>query len=599
MSSPLTPSRSTQWVWPLALVLLLQVVLYAAMAPRVYELTDEAFYVLNGMHWRDFTAVYTLFGAYLELPMRASGNSLTALRLLNLVALLASGALLGRELQRHVGAAAAAGQARVPAPLYWLAGAAGGLYLFGVLSTLRVPSYNSIALCACAVSTAVLLRTMRAETVRARVAGAFVYGFVMGICGLSKASTGALAGCIHLAYFCIAYRHWGWRNVAQIVAGVVAGLALQLALITLAHPGWVASIQAGTSLFSYDKGDKLGGMINAFRWDLQRLLRWAPLAALALAGWTWALRRPGRRAGTLDLLVIVLALVLAALWSWPDAVQYWWPAALVLAAALLLAQRAAQPRLALARADYAELGLWMLLLPLPFAISFGTNMSVFWHSQVSTMFVLLLLVLRLERLWQHGQIRAATVGIATLVLCMPPLAFQVRALFDGEHVYRQTAPMLAHDQARSTAVGTVWVDSATSSTLSALEQAAATSGMAAGQPVLDLTGDGPGLVLALAGKPVGVPWLVGGYPDSSIWAERLVQSLPAQQLQAAWLLTSPDNPRAIQGWSAIMARKLGPDSHELAATVTVRAASKWGRNPAPTATLNLWRPRAPASAAGR
>ena len=141
-----------------------------------------------------------------------------------------------------------------------------------------------------------------------------------------------------------------------------------------------------------------------------------------------------------------------------------------------------------------------------------------------------------------------------------------------------------------TSVGTVWVDAETGRALAGLQRASLQTGLAPGQAMLDFTGDGPGLVLALAGKPVGIPWLVGGYPDSPTWADRLVQSLPEEKLRRAWLLSSPDNPRAIPGWSAMLARKLGPGSHELAASLPVRAPSVWGKQPAPTATLCLWRP---------
>jgi hypothetical protein len=140
-------------------------------------------------------------------------------------------------------------------------------------------------------------------------------------------------------------------------------------------------------------------------------------------------------------------------------------------------------------------------------------------------------------------------------------------------------------------VGTVWVDSKTRQALSNLQSAAQQSGLGAGAPMVDFTGDGPGLVLALAGRPVGVPWLVGGYPESETWAQRLLRSLPPAKLSEAWVLSSPDNPRAIPGWPALLADRIGPQTHELAASLIVRAPSAWGKDPAPEATVCLWRPR--------
>lgn len=584
------PLPSTRWLWPAAFLLMLQILTFVWLAPRGFEFTDEAFYLLNGMYWRDFTAVYTQFGVYLDLPMRLSGGNVVALRIMTMLTLLGSGAFLGNAIYRHAGTGSAR---RLPAACYWLAGAAGGMYFFGPLSTVRAPSYNTIALCALALATAFLLRSMDAATTRARLANAFAYGFVMGICGLCKGSTGFLAGCLHLSYFCIANTQWRAAPVAQRVGGVAAGLMLQLLLMTAVNPHWIAQLQAGTSMFSYDSGGKLGGMFNDFRWDIQRMMKWSPVGLLLLAIWSAVLvvlrrRLNGFRAG--PMIVAATALV-AALWMWPDQVWWWWPAAALLLTAALLAELFARRRPFSGPADRKELKLWFLLLCLPFAFSFGTNMQVLWHSQVAAMFIVLLIVVRMERLWQCGQLSTPMAATALSLLCLPPLVFQERTLANASYTYRLPTSMLAQNKPQHTAIGNVLVDGDTSAALTALRTAAQRIGLDAGSPILDFTGDGPGLVVALAGRPVGIPWVVGGYPDSHIWAERLLRTLPASTLQSAWILSSPDNPRAIPGWQRIASRYAGVGSHELAAVIKIRAPSAWGKAPKPDATLCIWRPR--------
>jgi hypothetical protein len=360
----------------------------------------------------------------------------------------------------------------------------------------------------------------------------------------------------------------------------------------MAHPAWLAAIEAGANLFAYDSGGKLGGMFNDFRWDLQRLLRWTPVGMIGLIAWAALLRsvQVGKRRSAGSWLVVLLTAGMVLFWLQSEQVRYWWPAALLLVLALLLVQIMARPRPVLELPDRREGGLWLLLLSLPFAFSFGTNMPVLWHSQAAALFVVLLLVVRLERLWQEGNLTTPMMGAALCLLCAPPLVFQLRAAFDPAYVYRLANSLMMQREPWKTPVGTVWVDEDTKRALADLQNAAQKAGLSEGESIMDFTGDGPGLVLALSGRPLGVPWLVGGYPDSARWAERLVQSLPSTKLQAAWLLSSPDNPRGIVGWSEMLTRKVGPSSHELVATLTVRAPSLWGKGAAPKATLCLWRP---------
>lgn len=61
----MTPSvsfsfKQAHWAWPAAAIVLAQLAVFAALAPRGFEFTDESFHLLNGLYWRDFTAAYSL-----------------------------------------------------------------------------------------------------------------------------------------------------------------------------------------------------------------------------------------------------------------------------------------------------------------------------------------------------------------------------------------------------------------------------------------------------------------------------------------------------------------------------------------------------------
>ena len=48
------------------------------MAPRGFDFTDESYYLLNYLYWRDLTATVSFFGAYFELPFRMLGKAYRA-----------------------------------------------------------------------------------------------------------------------------------------------------------------------------------------------------------------------------------------------------------------------------------------------------------------------------------------------------------------------------------------------------------------------------------------------------------------------------------------------------------------------------------------
>lgn len=593
-------NRSTlgAWAWPAAMLLAAQLLCYIAMSGRGFEYTDESFYVLNALYWREFSATFTLFGAYLEAPTRWLGQNLTAMRLLSLLPLLGAGALLGLEIRRQFwGREPAAGG--LPVGVYALLGAAGGMYYFGVFTTLRAPSYNLISMCASMLATVLLMRSLSEARLQTALACAVGYGFAIGACGFSKASTGLVLVLLHVVYLVWVNRDWSLRGLGGRMLAAVLGLGLQVALMTWLNPGWVASLQAGVSLFSYDNGGKLGGMFNEFRWDLQRLAPWSPVAALGLAAWVWCVRRATQRRGLGWLPpVIVLALLgLVIVWGHAELSYRWWPWALIVALALGLVEWFSTGRVALTPQIRRELPLWMLLFLQPFAFSFGTSNSVLWHSQAAGVFVVLALVARLDGLGRAGLLPRPAVGLGLACLCLTPLWFQLHAAFDVKGTYRLADSLMAQTLPVQTPVGELLVDAATHADLMALQASAKQAGLAAGDPLLDFTGDGPGRVLAVGARPLGLPWLVGGYPESPRWAERLLGLIPAASLRSAWIFSSPDGPRTIGGWEPVLAAKLGESSHEVAAVIRLwRSAGFRGETSRPI-TLCLWRPRGATSGA--
>lgn len=586
----------------IVLLIVAQLALYAWMAPRGFDFTDESFYLLNYLHWRELAGLVSFFGFYLELPFRVLGQSITAMRVLTLLLLMACAAGFTQQCLRYVVRSRSDNGDDDRDSKRWRAGwpfvavgMAASLFYFGYLSTLRAPSYNLLVLCSMLLSTALLLRSLGgAVGLPGRRLTIFLYGVLLGVCGLSKATSGLLLAACHAAFFVAVNRDWRLRPLSERVLLTLAGVTLNAAVLTMVHPGWIESLRGGIAIFAYTGHSQVLEMVNGFGWDIQRLgllLPWAAALVVVSTFLFWRLGRERARLSSLAITALVAVAVGALLIEGQG--RLWWPSLLMLVVVLCLAEgitRGAARRGV--RDDVAELALLGLLFALPLAYSFGTAMPVLEHSRSAAVFGVVAVLLRLCRLNQLGLLVQPALFLCLAGLCLPTLWIQMQAVHDVRHTYRQASALAA--QKVPVQVGRssrpLLVDADTRAAIDAVVGAARDAGLTADQPMLDFTGEGPGLVYALNARPLGVAWLVGGYPDSGKWAGRVLDRLPKSELRRAWVLASSDNPRAIPGWQRLVEQRLGAGSHELVATVRVPAPSRWGALAPATADLQLWRP---------
>ena len=589
------PRRDLGWraALPVAVLLMVQVGLYVWMAPRGFEFTDEAYYLLNYLHWRDLVAMVSFFGAYFELPFRMLGQSVPAIRIFSLFLLLASSAFLTREALRFSARQDGPGN---DTPLMFVAvGMAASLFYFGYLSTVRAPSYNLLAVCSMLVATGLLLRLLVPSTAltSARMA-MFCYGVTLGVCGLSKSSSGVILVVFHALFFALANNNWRLRHVIELVALPLAGVSLNFAVLQWVHPQWLAVLRGGVALFSYSNEDKLLQMANAFRWDIQKLAPMLPWVIGGAVAFVFLVRwiGPSRR-NVLSAMVITLVAGCVVGLMWDGLTRLWLPMLGLTVFLLWSVEVFCRKPVRLTRADRVDFGLMCLLLALPVAASFGTSMPVLEHSQQAAVFAVIALCLRLNRLSRLGLLATSATIVCLTALCVPTLVIQLKAALDVHYTYRQLSALGKQTMPvhLGEADNTLLVDAATHETLQSVIGSARAVGLVPGQVILDFTGDGPGLVFALGGRPLGLAWLLGGYPNSEGWAERLLARLAPQELRSAWLLTSDDNSRGIRGWPQLLNARVGADTHELAATVLVHMPYRWDANSPVDITVQIWKPR--------
>lgn len=66
-----------------------------------------------------------------------------------------------------------------------------------------------------------------------------------------------------------------------------------------------------------------------------------------------------------------------------------------------------------------------------------------------------------------------------------------------------------------------------------------------GTPMIDLSGQSPGILYAVGASNIGQAWMIGGYPGSNELATRMLKTVSCKELSRAWLLVEPEGPRRI------------------------------------------------------
>lgn len=590
------PDRS--WALPALLLLLIQIALYVWMAPRGFEFTDESYYFHNYLHWREFTGTATFFGAYFEWPFRAMHRSVGAARVLSLAMILASSAVLMREVLRF------SMREQPPAERgsfgWWFLAApmaSAMMYFGGSLTTLRAPSYNLLSLCTMALTTACLLRTLQTQTRGHTPIGApLLYGVALGACVLSKATTALPLLLVHIVFFIAVNRVWHVRRLLALAGLVTAGAGLNLLVLTLAFPDWLQSLREGVELISLRGGGHSAmEIMSGFRWDIQIAIEtngvWMAGLGILFVVVLRQLRSGSARGISLLALVLVTMVAITLIHSEKT---LWLFAMAGATVGLWCIERLGRTPGPMSGSERADFGLMALLLSLPLIYSAGTNNSILKHSVMASMFAYCAVYLRLYVLRRKGMLNAFVLAISVCLLCLPALAAQLLAMTQVKYTYRQLTGLGTQNHPVLLAGGTstVLVDAGTEQSLREILALAHAAGFQPGQDVLDLTGDGPGIIYALGANPLGTPWMLGGYKGSTVATIRIIDKIDPAALRHAWLLTSSDNPLRLTDWETVLEQRIGTGSHVMVGDIKITRRYGWSLKSQPSMSLQLWKPLA-------
>jgi hypothetical protein len=591
--------RGLAAVVALLLVVAAQTAMFLAAATRGLDLTDESFYLLTFQHWTEWPSV-SLFGAYFSLPYALLGQSVWAIRVLGFILLLAAGIWFSREVCRSFDALAL----KVTPDGIFAASLAGGASIwnyYGAFIVPYTPSYNLLTL-ACALGTMALAmrvgRTVFQSGGRTLDVDSFALGLVASIGIASKFSAGVLVlGLSALIIAALAWRRLAAHTGARIALLATAGVAANLVALWLTDPELPTRFQRGIAvtwaMFPRRPANELVRFLfvevpEALAVSL-RILMW-PLV-IAFAAFVAGARLAPRR--TLFDSIAVAAFVAGAMWvTYVKDNRFHRIALLTLVAVALALARWSLARRQAANSSPGR-SLWpaAALLALPFACSFGTSNPLLRHMGMAAAFPAVLATSQLRSMWIERSISRWAFTLSLVLLAALPAEIVVRQWTSGEYTYRlgaslaeQTAPIPANPAGIE-----VSVQPSVARGLGDFLRLARDSGFVAGQPMIDFTGQSPGLVAVSGGVPLGAIWFVGGpLFDGDGMARLSLRYADEKDVRRAWLLTSADSFARIGSWASILEGRTGSFAYGQAGHVTVPDPTSDDKTK--TIEVTLWRP---------
>lgn len=209
-------------------------------------------------------------------------------------------------------------------------------------------------------------------------------------------------------------------------------------------------------------------------------------------------------------------------------------------------------------------------LLMPYFFSFGTNRNYWEQSSYVCLFWALPAVGLLRPMATMARnfrfLIPLALGIEVLTLVILHRGY--------EYPYRQPVPL--HLQTTETRIGGVVLklSSDAAAYIRKAQAIAAASGFQANTPILDLSGQSPGLIYALGGTGLGYPWLAGAYPGSNDVARATIIQDGCVRASQAWVLTEDGGTRELtKSLVALYGANLGTDYVEIGSWWTAGGVS--------------------------
>lgn len=552
MTPPLTPAdapaRNTKEKVLLTAAVLMTVVTLAWLLRFSHygiDFTDESFYLVWMAHPYRYGVSVTQYGFVYHPVYLLLDGQIAALRQFNILFTFALAWALCWVFLRTTFAAAALGTARLAV----LAAALATVSQLFLAAWLPTPSYYSLTLQSLLIA-AIGLLLCGAKPSATSIAGWLLVGLGGWLAFMAKPTTAAALAACAFAYLLLAGK-LNLRLLAIAAATSIALLCLSAWAIDGSIPVFIERLRAGV-----ETAGILGGghtliqllRIDSFEVGLKAMLLF--LMAMSLAAGAACLSQSKNKwlvgVGALATLLLA-ALPLAVIFrifpghlgagQFQDLLIWAVPAAAMVTAGVLLRFKGLQ---GLSR---AQISVALLFLLLPHAYAFGTNGN-YWATGANA-----------GLFWVLGGLAIlapmasfAKMGAILLPLALASQLITVVLIHTGMATpYRQPEPLWTNNHL--TEFGSpgkkLLLSGGFGFYVDEVVRTAAAAGFKKDTPMIDLTGQSPGILYALGANNIGQAWIIGGYPGSVALAEASLKGAPCADLSRAWLLLEDAGPRRI------------------------------------------------------
>lgn len=526
-----------------------------------FDLTDESFYILwMAKPWL-YDASLSQFGFIYHLLYRLVGGDIILLRQINALIFFAMAFVLGIVLFRqllpkgHVeDASSESARKRVIAGLSF---AFASVSLLGFLPFQPTPSYNTLegqALLLAAIGTLLVKR----DASWSSVAGWGLLGIAGWLSFMAKPTSAAALGAAVLAYLLLARKLE--LRLLLLAAGTAALLFLASALaIDGSIIGFLERYSRALELYHLlTLGLPQQNIFRLGRFGLKRedAILFIGLLGLLVPSLIWLrMRRGSRFAFALMTIVCGLcAAIMIGMIDFPGVYRSLGAKIITnkslgtksiivvplgaLATYLVLAALKLAPRPT--RVEGAQI---LIFSVFPYVYAIGTSVNYWFLGPMAGIFWVVAAILisaqgrQDQNYWDLflptiAVSQLITIAVASIAVNYPyrqarlPLSSQV-VLPVGE---AGSSLRLSRDLADY---------------ISTMRHVAQMGGFKPDTPLLDLTGQSPGVTVILGAKAIGQPWLLGGYPGSRSYVEVALERVPCEDIAGAWIVAGPSSRRAL------------------------------------------------------
>lgn len=414
---------------------------------------------------------------------------------------------------------------------------------------LPTPSYNSLNLQALLISANGLILAEKAEH-RKSIVGWVLVGIGGWLVFMAKPSTALALGIAVFLYLLIA-KKFSIRAVGLSVACAFALLLVSALVIDGSVSTFIKRIQIGIEFAKL-----LGAGHNfsqIFRIDVFQLGSNIQVAILlvscAIFLALWSMRSNNIKFSYLGFLISVFFFSITALLTLE---QIHWAAWLGrfqgllifsfffgLAIAVLVLGRLQ----ALRTISAQQWAVAALFLVMPHIFAFGTSNN-YWQAGGSAAIFWLLAGLT----FLGPLIRERASWMLALPVALATQAVTATLLQTGlEQPYRQTQPLRLNTSIAEIGPqrAKVVVSEGFAKYVSSAESVIQDTGFKPATPMIDLSGQSPGILYAIGAENLGQAWTIGGYPGSLKLAEAALARTSCEKISTAWILFEQDGPLRI------------------------------------------------------